>query len=139
MRRGPRPSLVQASIAFLTANACALSYSLGYFEAAWVWWLALFLVMEIGAAISREPGDTLSECVYLWFGIRPVQPSRVIRIPICGLFMAELGAHFVTGGALPWTGGPVVIATAIPVAAVIVHSLLERREGRAKWASSGRR
>ena len=127
MKRGPRPSLIQAAIAFITANSCALSYSLGYFEEAWVWWFALFLTMEIGAAISREPGDTLSECTWLWFGVRPVNPWRLVRIPVLAQFGVVLWAHFIDGGSHWYTGGVPVILSGIPVATVIGHSIIERQ------------
>jgi hypothetical protein len=136
MRRGPRPSLVQAGIAFVTANACALSYSLGYFEQAWIWMGALFLVMEVGAAVSAEPGDTLSECTWLWFGIRPRAGRRLVRIPALAQFGAVLWAHFLTGGGTWYAGGGAVIVSSVPVVAVIAHSVIERRGA---WARSGRR
>lgn len=115
------------ALAFVTANASVVSFAMGAWEATWLWFWATFLVYEVSAAVAPEPLDTLSEFVWLWFGIKPRRAVRLIRIPVVGQFMLVLGAHFVTGGSLWWTGGPAVIVTAIPVAVVIAHSVYERK------------
>ncbi len=122
-----RPSVGQVLLAAICAAGCVVSFALGHTATQWAWWLALFLVLELSAAVSRQPDDTLSEKVWSWFGIRPARPAALLRVPILGLFMLELGAHFVTGGAYPWTGGLAVVATGAPAGAVIVLSLFEWR------------
>ncbi len=102
---------------------------------AWLAWLFAFLVVEIPAAIKKT-GGTLSENTWDWFSVRERKRFWLARRFVLGLFMAELSAHFLTGGAYPVTGGLAVIVAGTPAAVVIVlSSILEREEGNVmlKW------
>jgi hypothetical protein len=88
----------------------------------WLLWLGAFLAIEIPAALNKEPDDTLSEKTWDWFSVRERRRFWLARRIILGLFMAELTAHFLTGGVYPITGGAAVIATALPTSLVIVLS-----------------
>ncbi len=125
-RPGPLPVLL---LAFFAA-AMVWSFATGHLNRQWTWWLAAFLVMELWAALTKTPGATLSERTWAWMGVRPHARLRLLRAPICGAFMLELGAHFVTGGTAWWSGGVAVVSTAAPLSLVIGYSLLF--EGRAR-------
>jgi hypothetical protein len=93
----------------------------------WAGWLALFLVYEIAAAIAKPKGDTLSENVWDWFGVRSKKPWSGARRAVLGAFMGVLSCHFVFGE----PGGLGVILAGIPVGVVIAYSLaFERARGR---------
>lgn len=73
---------------------------------AWLWlaWIAVFAVIEAVALRRRAPGDTLSEHIWLWFGIgepgkRPTVTGWV-RLRRFALLagIAWLALHFLTGG-----------------------------------------
>ncbi|WP_128637455.1 hypothetical protein [Streptomyces sp. C] len=71
------------------------------FTAAWVAWIASFVVIEGVALARRQPGDTLSEHVWKWFHTAkdtvPDGTTRLRRAVLaCG--MAWLSIHFLTGG-----------------------------------------
>jgi hypothetical protein len=78
------------------------------FTAAWVAWIAAFGVIEGIALYRKQPGDTLSEHVWKWFGTRRdveyhgkgEQPSGLLRLRRFALlaFLAWLSIHFLTGG-----------------------------------------
>lgn len=75
------------------------------FTAAWVAWIAAFVVIEGIALYRKKEGDTLSEHVWKWFGTardgRPQsQPSGWVRLRRFALlaFMVWLSVHFLTGG-----------------------------------------
>jgi hypothetical protein len=126
---GSRPSGWQVAIAALMASACVLSFASGHIDRQWAALGGLFLTLELTAAVSKTPGQTLSERVWRYFGTTPPRPSRWLRLPIVGLFMLVLGAHFVTGGAFILTGGAAVAITGAPVALVIAYSLVfDRRK-----------
>lgn len=81
----------------------------------WLWlsWLALFLAIELPAAV-REKGEprgkawkTLSRHVWRWFNT----PARRV---ILAVFWVALGGHFVFGWSAWW------LLTAAPVVSVIL-------------------
>ncbi len=97
---------------------------------AWAWliWLGLFLAVEIPAAIWKT-GGTFSECIWFWFSVRERRRFWLARRLILALFLIELSAHFLTGGAYPVTGGLAVILTGLPAGVVIVlSSIFEQKE-----------
>ncbi|TDD97238.1 hypothetical protein E1298_01905 [Actinomadura rubrisoli] len=64
------------------------------FTAAWVLWIAAFIVIE-GRALKRgQPGDTLSEHVWTWFGVKRGWAWKRAAL---AAFMAWLSVHFVFG------------------------------------------
>lgn len=130
-----RPALWQAAIAFMMANACALSYALGRFDEQWIFLGALFLVLELGAAASAEPGDCFSERWWAWAGVRPVRPGRWHRAPGVLIFLAVLAGHLTLGPGLWWTSGVAVAITsagpAFVVAAYLRRQWVEWRRRRA--------
>lgn len=84
----------------------------------WVWlgWLAYFAVAEAVAlylshqarrAGAADPRDTLSEHVWVWFGVnrkgtgieRDANAWARARRVILGAFLLWLSVHFLTGGA----------------------------------------
>lgn len=91
---------------------------------AWVVWLVAFLIVEVSAAVRKTKLDTLSENVWLWFGIKySERPYKGTRRAALALFMLTLSGHFVFG----WPGGLGVILTGIPVGAVITYALFFER------------
>jgi len=88
----------------------------------WCGWLALFLLYEIVAARSRASGDTLSEMVWYWFGVRTARRYAILRRLFLAAFLVALLAHLVLGASvLP------VIVTGGLVAAVIVYAAFFER------------
>jgi hypothetical protein len=87
-------------------------------------WLILFLLYEIYAAKAAPKGDTLSENVWDWFGVKSYKPLSGFRRAILGAFMGVLGCHFVFGE----PGGLGVILAGIPVGCVVVYSILFERK-----------
>jgi hypothetical protein len=85
----------------------------------WVGWLALFLIYEVYGAIARPKGDTLSENVWSWFGVR--KGGHVVRRAFLALFMLTLSSHFVFG----WPGALGVILTAAPVFVFITFGVVK--------------
>lgn len=61
---------------------------------AWLLWLAMFLAIELPAALNKEKGDTLSEHTWKWFAIRGKPEQWQLRRVILGTFLFALGAHF---------------------------------------------
>ena len=87
-------------------------------------WLAAFLIVELFAAFSEKRGDTLSENVWHWFGVRGNdRPASLVRRCAMFAFMVSLGAHFVFGT----TVGPVIGFGAV-VGAVIIFSTVKERK-----------
>lgn len=86
----------------------------------WLGWLALFLLYEIYAAKAEPKGDTLSENVWDWFGVKTYKPYSGLRRGILGAFMGVLSCHFVFGE----PGGLGVILSGLPVGAVIAYALI---------------
>jgi hypothetical protein len=58
----------------------------------------MFAVVEGAALINKKPGDTLSEHVWSWFGIRGKPAGYKARRFALLAFMAWLTTHFLTGG-----------------------------------------
>jgi hypothetical protein len=72
---------------------------------AWVGWAAYFLVVEGMALFNSRPGDTLSEHVWAFIGVRPAgadlrDPSGWTRLRrfLVLAFLAWLSVHLLTGG-----------------------------------------
>lgn len=51
------------------------------YTAFWLGWLAAFLVVEAVAVVNRRAGDTLSENVWHWFGVK-ARPQPWITWPL---------------------------------------------------------
>ena len=70
------------------------------YTAAWLGWLAAFFVIELPPIWHHHPQDTLSDHVWLWFGVpqhpTPPEALRARRIALLG-FLAWLMAHFLSG------------------------------------------
>ncbi len=91
----------------LFGAVAGLSFGLGNYTAAWVLWLLYFGVVELTAVLNSRDGDTLSEHVWLWFGLqrrRPGEPPREVtgwvwlrRFALLA-FVIWLALHFLTGG-----------------------------------------
>ncbi len=126
MTRRQRPVWWSVLIAFVCANGAVMSFATGHVDAQWALWLGLSVVMEIETAISREPGDTLSERVWSWFGIRPYVRAQFWRLPVLAVFLLVLGGHFVTGGVFWWCGGAAVAVTGTPLGVVIVRGVIAK-------------
>lgn len=95
--------------------------------AAWLAWLAIFLIVEVPAAISGTKLDTLSENVWNWFGVKPGTYNgrarrrlSIVRRIILAVFLLTLLGHLVFG----WPGGVGIIIAGIPVGLVILYSVV---------------
>jgi hypothetical protein len=71
---------------------------------AWAGWAVYFLIVEGMALFNSKPGDTLSEHVWAFIGIRrkgelrnPTGWTRARRFAVLA-FMAWLSVHLLTGG-----------------------------------------
>jgi len=72
----------------------------------WLAWLVYFLVLEGIALFNSKPGDSLSEHVWVWFGVNRDKNGVMrkktgwvqFRRFVLAAFMFWLGAHFLTGG-----------------------------------------
>lgn len=72
---------------------------------AWIAWAVYFLVVEGMALFNSRPGDTLSEHVWAFIGIRrkgddlrqPTGWTRLRRFLVLA-FLAWLSVHLLTGG-----------------------------------------
>ena len=64
----------------------------------WVWWLALFAVIEGAALLNKQAGDTLSEHVWKWFSVTSKGKGWRSRRFVLLAFLAWLTTHFLTGG-----------------------------------------
>jgi hypothetical protein len=85
----------------------------------WLGWIVLFLLYEVYAAKAAPKGDTLSENVWDWFGVKTYKPFSGLRRCVLGAFMTVLGTHFVFGE----PGGLGVILSGIPTGLVIFYAL----------------
>lgn len=88
----------------------------------WIGWLVLFLVYELYAAKSKASGDTLSEAVWGWFGVRVDRPLHRLRQLVLAAFLLALASHLVLG-----TTVVPVIALGVGVAAVIAWAVAKER------------
>lgn len=68
------------------------------FTIGWIAWIVYFCILEFLAIKNRKKGDTLSEHVWVWFGVRD-KPNlwAWIRRVILILFMVWLSLHFILG------------------------------------------
>jgi hypothetical protein len=68
----------------------------------WLAWLAAFVVLEGKALADKRRGDTLSEHVWRWFGVKAQDPmpSGWVRFRRFSLLagLVWLTLHFLTGG-----------------------------------------
>ena len=64
---------------------------------AWLFWIAMFFVIEIPALINRADGDTLSEHVRQWFSTLDKQKWWIARRAVLVVFLVWLLLHFFTG------------------------------------------
>jgi hypothetical protein len=124
MRRR-RPHVIQAAIAFVCANACAWSYATGRIREQWEYLGALFLLLELGGAVSQAEGDTFTEAWRAWVGLKPWRPGRFwLRVPPAPLFCVALGAHLFGDGSQWWSSWQAIVLAALPLAAVVVWCVL---------------
>lgn len=77
---------------------------------AWLVWLAIFLALEVPAALSKAPGKTLSEHVWGWFGT----PGRRV---VLGLFWVALGVHLIWHA----TVIPVIVGGALVLLCILIR------------------
>jgi hypothetical protein len=95
---------------------------------AWLAWLALFLAIELPAALRERAGTVYTLSRHVWARWAPRWWQRALVIA----FGVEVFVwHFADSGAHWWSGGWAVTALGAPVAALIVW--------RETWARSGRR
>ncbi|GII62614.1 hypothetical protein Skr01_26990 [Sphaerisporangium krabiense] len=67
----------------------------------WLWWAGLavgsFAILETWALLTKQEGDTLSERLREWLGIRPVKHWRLATSAALLGFLAWFGWHIVFG------------------------------------------
>ncbi|MGP4024248.1 hypothetical protein [Actinomadura sp. 3N407] len=68
--------------------------------AAWIFWVLMFLAIELPAVFNRQSGDTLSEVVWNVFAIRGKPAGWQLRRLALVLGLGWLVAHLLTGGAI---------------------------------------
>jgi hypothetical protein len=61
--------------------------------AAWLGWLLMFLAIEAGALLNKQPGDTLSEHVWRWFSVKRKGKGWRWRRAALATFLAWLLLH----------------------------------------------
>lgn len=70
------------------------------YTVAWLAWIAAFFAIEVPPIVQNRSVDTLSDHVWLWFGIPQHTPPdlhlRARRLALLTL-LAWLAAHFLTG------------------------------------------
>jgi hypothetical protein len=59
----------------------------------WVVIIGMFGILEGFAIANKQTGDTFSEHVKKWFGVRGTSRSHKIRRTVLGLFLCWLGPH----------------------------------------------
>lgn len=64
----------------------------------WVFWMAMFFVIEMPAVFNKDKNDTLSEHIWLWFSIRDKAPWWRVRRAVLALALVVLMYHFLAGG-----------------------------------------
>lgn len=67
------------------------------FTVLWLIWGGLFAGIEGAAAFNKKPGDTLSEHVWRWVGLRDKPKGWRYRRAGLFAFLAWLLIHLVTG------------------------------------------
>lgn len=68
------------------------------FTVAWIIWGLMFAVIEGAALFNKRKGDTLSEHVWKWGGIRGKPRGYKQRRFALLTFLTWLMVHFLTGG-----------------------------------------
>lgn len=68
------------------------------FTVAWVFWIAMFAVIEGAAIVRKERGDTLSEHVWRWFSVADKPRGYKMRRFVLLVFLVWLIVHLLTGG-----------------------------------------
>ncbi len=61
----------------------------------WIAWLAAFVIVESVAVFNKRAGDTLSERVWDWFGVKH-ESRKWLRWPL-RVFLLWLAVHLGTG------------------------------------------
>lgn len=64
----------------------------------WLVWIGMFFAIEVPAIRNKTVGDTLSEHVWKWFGIKDKPSGYKWRRLSLVTFLAWLVIHFLTGG-----------------------------------------
>lgn len=67
------------------------------YTVAWIFWIAMFLLIEGKALIDKDRGDTLSEHVWKWFRVRGRTKTWVARRYALAAFLVWLTLHLTTG------------------------------------------
>ena len=67
------------------------------YTVAWIMWIVMFLVIEGKAIIDKDRGDTLSEHVWKWFGVKSKPLGWKQRRWALAAFLGWLTTHLVTG------------------------------------------
>lgn len=98
---------------------------------AWIGWGLYFAVVEGAALANSRSGDTLSEHVWSFLGLRrddtryrPATGWTKVRRAAVGLFMFTLGAHFLIGSDA--LGNGVLIGSAVLLTAVVLGTAAVR-------------
>jgi hypothetical protein len=65
---------------------------------AWIFWIALFFVIEVPAILDRSAQGTLSEHVWRWFSIKEKSSGYRRRRFVLTTFLGWLVLHLLTGG-----------------------------------------
>lgn len=63
----------------------------------WIFWLAMFAVVEGFALFDKDRGDTLSEHVWKWFRINDKPRQWTWRRGVLAVFLVWLTVHMVAG------------------------------------------
>ena len=63
----------------------------------WVFWIAMFLAIEVPAIVNKTEGDTLSEHTRRWFATRTKPMAWRIRRLVLLFFLVWLVVHFFLG------------------------------------------
>ncbi len=123
-----RPGWIPTLLLAFFAATMVVAFNRGEFYVAWFVGLGgSFLTMELWHARVRS-GDTFSEDWWDVLGIRPRRALRLLRTTLAGIFLEELGAHIVLGGAYWFCGSWAIGGTAVPLSCVVGYSLVfERR------------
>jgi hypothetical protein len=63
------------------------------FTVAWLFWFAMFAVIEGVALFNKRRGDTLSEHVWKWFSVKEKSGGWLVRRGVLALFLTWLTVH----------------------------------------------
>jgi len=82
-----KPAIWQVAIAAVCAGACVWSFAVGRLNEQWAGWLALFLVLELSAAVNAEAASAHTEPL-------PFVPATwMIGYFICGSPSSSINAN----------------------------------------------